>query len=96
MPEMRVPGAINMGDVAIILKVMPESPDVDLEKMQADIRAKVIGVNDIKVEPIGFGLSALKVAVVTKDDEGAEDKIKASFEGIAGLESVEVDGLTLL
>ncbi|HJJ47099.1 MAG TPA: elongation factor 1-beta [Methanocorpusculum sp.] len=85
-----------MGDVALILKIMPESPDVDLEKMQTEIKAKIIGVSDIKVEPIGFGLSALKVAVVTQDKEGAEDRIKASFEGIAGLESVEIDSLTLL
>ena len=48
-----------MGDVALILKVMPESPEVDLAKMQEDIKAKVAGVQDIKVEPIGFGLSAL-------------------------------------
>jgi len=85
-----------MGDVAIILKVMPESPEVDLNKLQATIKEKVIGVNDIKVEPIGFGLSALKVAVVGKDEQGVEDKIKASFEGITGIESIEVEGLTLL
>ena len=29
-----------MGDVAIILKVMPESPDVDLEKVKAAIKEK--------------------------------------------------------
>jgi len=85
-----------MGDVAVILKAMPESPEVDLAKMQADIKAKVKGVNDIKTEPIGFGLSALKVAVVTQDVAGVEDIIKGQFEGIAGLESVEVEGLTLL
>lgn len=88
--------ARNMGDVAVILKVMPESPDVNLEEMQKAIRAQVKGVNDIKVEPIGFGLSALKVAVVTQDGAGVEDVIKAQFDGIAGLESVEVEGLTLL
>lgn len=85
-----------MGDVALILKVMPESPEVDLAKMQEDIKAKVVGVQDIKVEPIGFGLSALKVAVVTQDGAGADDQVVASFEGIAGLENVEVESMTLL
>ena len=75
---------------------MPESPEVDLAKMQEDIKAKVDGVQDIKVEPIGFGLSALKVAVVTQDGAGADDKVIASFEGIAGLENVEVESMTLL
>ncbi|HJJ33911.1 MAG TPA: elongation factor 1-beta, partial [Methanocorpusculum sp.] len=61
-----------MGDVAVILKIMPESPEVDLAKLQADIKAQVPGIQDIKTEPIGFGLSAVKVAMVTTDDAGAE------------------------
>ncbi len=85
-----------MGDVALIIKVMPESPEVDLAKMQEDIKAKVTGVNEIKVEPIGFGLSAVKVAVVTQDEAGADDKVIAQFDGIAGIENVEVESLTLL
>lgn len=94
---MRLHGSVSiMGDVALILKVMPESPEVDLAKMQEDIRAKVAGVQEIKIEPIGFGLSAVKVAVVTQDEGGADDKIIALFDGIAGIEHVEVESLTLL
>lgn len=85
-----------MGDVAIILKIMPESPEIELEGLKAAIKAKVQGINDIKIEPIGFGLSALKVAVVAQDVAGVEDIIKAQFDGIAGIESIEVEGLTLL
>lgn len=85
-----------MGDVAVILKIMPESPEVDLAKLQADIKAKVAGIQDIKIEPIGFGLSAVKVAMVTSDDAGAEDKIIGNFAGIAGIESTEIESLTLL
>ena len=57
-----------MGEVAVILKVMPESPEVDMEKLQADIRAKVSGIQDMRVEPIGFGLSAIKIAMITGID----------------------------
>ena len=85
-----------MGDVAVILKIMPESPEVDLAKLQEDIKAKVAGIQDIKIEPIGFGLSAVKVALVTSDDAGAEDKITAMFAGITGIESTEIESLTLL
>ena len=56
-----------MGEVAVILKVMPESPEVDMEKLQADIRAKVSGIQDMRVEPIGFGLSAIKIAMITEE-----------------------------
>ena len=74
-----------MGEVVVILKIMPESPDVDLEKIQADIRAKVSGIEDMKVEPIGFGLSAIKIAMITEDDEGAGDKIEGLFSQIPGM-----------
>ena len=36
----------NLRQIALILKVMPESPEVDLAKMQEDIKAKVAGVQD--------------------------------------------------
>ena len=85
-----------MGDVAVILKIMPESPDVDLAKLETDIKAKITGIQDVKIEPIGFGLSAVKVALITSDDAGAEDKIKGMFKGISGIESIEIESLTLL
>ncbi|KUK98894.1 MAG: Elongation factor 1-beta [Methanomicrobiales archaeon 53_19] len=36
-------GAVNMGSVAVILKVMPESTDVDLEVLKQAIREKIPG-----------------------------------------------------
>ncbi|MDO5846466.1 MAG: elongation factor 1-beta [Methanocorpusculum sp.] len=82
-----------MGEVAVILKVMPESPDVDLAKLQAEIKARIPGIQDMKVEPIGFGLSAVKIAMITEDDEGAGDKIEALFTGIEGVDRAEIESL---
>ena len=85
-----------MGEVVVILKIMPESPDVDLEKLQADIRAKISGIEDMKVEPIGFGLSAIKIAMITEDDEGAGDKIEGLFSQIPGIDRTEIESLNRL
>jgi len=85
-----------MGEVVVILKIMPESPDVDLEKLQADIRAAVTGIEDMKVEPIGFGLSAIKIAMITEDDEGAGDKVEAMFSQIQGIDRTEIESLNRL
>jgi elongation factor 1-beta len=91
---MRISGAVNtMGSVAVILKVMPESPDVDLAGLQAEIRKTVPGVNDMRAEPIGFGLSAIKIAMIAEDEEGAEDKILGLFSGIADIDRVEIESL---
>jgi elongation factor 1-beta len=37
-----------MGNVALILRIMPESPDVDLEKLKTQIRAKIPEVQDVR------------------------------------------------
>ncbi len=91
---MWIPGAVNfMGEVAVILKIMPESPEVDMEKLQADIKAKITGIQDMRVEPIGFGLSAIKIAMITEDEEGSGDKIESLFAGIAGIDRAEIESL---
>jgi elongation factor 1-beta len=45
-----------MGSVALILRVMPVSPEVDLTMLTDQIRKKVPGLMDVREEPIGFGL----------------------------------------
>lgn len=83
-----------MGSVAVILKVMPESPEVDMEKLQAEIKEKVPGVNDMRTEPIGFGLSAIKIAMIAEDDEGAEEQILGFFAGISNIDRIEIESLS--
>jgi len=75
-----------MGSVALILKVMPESPDVDLEALKAAMRAKVPSIQDIQEEPIGFGLKALKVMAVVSDQGGETDAIEEAISTIEGVE----------
>lgn len=85
-----------MGDVAVILKIMPESPEVDLEALKAAIKEKYPGTQDIVEEPIGFGLVAIKVAIVIPDGSaGASDEAEAVLASIEGVQSAEIVSLTL-
>ena len=84
-----------MGNVALILRVMPESPDVDLDLRPDMIKAKVPGPQDIRAEPIGFGLKALKIAVVVGDDAGESDTVESDINAIEGVERAEIIELTL-
>jgi elongation factor 1-beta len=83
----------SMGEVAVILKVMPESPEVDMEKLQAEIKEKIPGIQDMRIEPIGFGLSTIKIAMITEDKEGSGDKIESLFAEIAGIDRAEIESL---
>ncbi len=84
-----------MGTVAIILKVMPESPEVDHAVLKREIQEKVTSVRDISEEPIGFGLKALKVAAIVNDAGGESDAVEAEIQKISGVERAEIVELTL-
>ncbi|NLM30806.1 MAG: elongation factor 1-beta [Methanomicrobiales archaeon] len=84
-----------MGDVAIIVKIMPESPEVDREELKAAMRAAV-PVNDIREEPIGFGLVAIKAVIVVPDKAGAPDEVEAALQNLPGVGSAEIIESTLV
>ena len=84
-----------MGQVAITLKVMPESPEVDIGRLKEEIRNSV-DVKEIKEEPIGFGLVALKVLIVLQDSTGGTDMIEKLISEISGVASVNTEDVTLL
>jgi elongation factor 1-beta len=85
-----------MGDVALILRVMPESPEVDLEALKAEIKRVLPRVQQIVEEPIGFGLKSLKLVVVVGDQGGETDAVEAKLSGLKGVERAEIIELTLM
>jgi elongation factor 1-beta len=82
-----------MGEVAISLRIMPESPETDIEKVKNKILEK-FNVKDLKIEPIAFGLKAIKVLLVIPD-EGAS-KIEEEIKNIEGVSGVETESVTLI
>jgi elongation factor 1-beta len=74
---------------------MPESPEVNLETLKAELKKKLPGLQDIQEEPIGFGLKALKLAAIVNDAGGETDAIEASLSEIKGVERAEIVEVTL-
>ena len=84
-----------MGTVAVIVRVMPESPEVNLEQLKADLKKKLPGIQDIQEEPIGFGLKAIKLAAIVNDAGGETDAIETTLGEIRGVERAEIVEVTL-
>lgn len=82
-----------MGKVATTFKIMPESPDVDLENLKEEI-GKSIKIQDYKIEPIAFGLKALKIMLITSDS-GTEE-IENIIKKTKGVGEVEIESSTLI
>lgn len=86
----------KMGDVAISIKIMPKSPEVDMEGIVAKIKEQM-KVQDSKIEDLAFGLKALKILIIVPDKEGADtDKFENMIKEIEGVETAEVENVTLV
>ena len=84
-----------MGSVAVIIRVMPESPEVNLAELKIALKQKLPGIQDIQEEPIGFGLKAIKLAAVVNDAGGETDAIEQLLNEIPGVERAEIIEVTL-
>ena len=88
-----------MGDVAVLIKVMPSDVDVNLETLKENLTAAVpegIRLRGIVEEPIAFGLVALMVTIVVGDVEGGTEGVEHAFAQVSDVESVQVVEVGLL
>jgi len=91
LPKLRLQGTIgdNVGEVAATVRLMPESADVDLKRLEAEVRARV-KVHSVEREPIAFGLEALRIIAVIPDAAGGTDPLEKILSGISGVGNVQV------
>lgn len=82
-----------MGEVVATIKLMPESPDMDMDKVKAEIKDLIpegTELHSIEEEPIAFGLVALNVMVVVDDGEGGTEQVEENLSKIDEVASLEV------
>ncbi|MEF8840436.1 MAG: elongation factor 1-beta [Haloarculaceae archaeon] len=83
-----------MGKVAAQLKVMPQSPDVDLDALQERLENSLpegAKISRVDRDDVAFGLVALLPTVIVPDDAGGSDAVEEAFSQVEGVESVKVD-----
>jgi elongation factor 1-beta len=78
-----------MGEVVVTIRLMPKSTDVDLKRLEAEVRSR-IKVHSIEREPIAFGLEALRIITIIPDSAGGTDPLEETLARIAGVASVQV------
>ena len=89
-----------MARAIITFKLMPESPEIDLEiiKKQAQRIAQengAVGQTQVKEEPIAFGLKAVLVLAMYTVDDTDFDGIAALMGQIKHVQSAEVAKMDL-
>ena len=82
-----------MGEVVATIKVMPVSPETDLEQLKADIESSIpddAEFHKIEEELVAFGLIALNTMVVVDDGEGGTEATEAALNDLSDVESIQV------
>ena len=86
---------INMAKVIITLRVMPDSPETDLIKLEYEVIKKIknfAGETEIKreIEPVAFGLKALKIIFVSDEKNSNLDELENNISALNNVNSVEI------
>jgi len=83
-----------MAEVILTFKIMPESPEVDLEavKIKASEKIHEFGgeVGKTEEEPLAFGLKSLNIIFVMDEAKGSTDQLEEEIKQVEGVQSVEV------
>ncbi|WP_416841043.1 elongation factor 1-beta [Haloferax sp. DFSO52] len=85
-----------MGKVAAKIKVMPNSPELDLDELEDKLEdslpegAKIKG---FERDDVAFGLVALLPTVIVPDDAGGTEAVEEAFTEVDGVESVSVENV---
>ena len=85
-----------MGKVAAQLKVMPESPEIDLDGRQKSLEEALpegAEISGVERDDVAVGLVALLPAVIVDDDEGGTEAVEESFARLDDVESVSVESV---
>jgi len=85
-----------MGKVAASIKVMPESPEVDLDDLQDRLEQALpegARISGFEREEVAFGLVALLPTVIVPDEAGGTEAVEEAFAGLDSVESVSVENV---
>jgi elongation factor 1-beta len=85
-----------MGKVAAKLKVMPESPEIDLDELQERLEEALpegAEIRGFERDDVAFGLTALLPTVVIPDEAGGTEAVEEAFSEVEDVESISVENV---
>tara|TARA_Y100000034_G_C6898815_1_gene415008 strand:+ start:1742 stop:2020 length:279 start_codon:yes stop_codon:yes gene_type:complete len=83
-----------MAQVAVIMKVVPGSPDADFSKISEEC-VKIIKdwseASEVKIEeePLAFGLKAIKLIFLMDEKKGDTDPLESLLQKVDGAQTIE-------
>jgi elongation factor 1-beta len=88
-----------MGDVAVVLKILPSDSDVNVKLMMSAVKEALKGIceiNKIEEQEVAFGLKAIRLEVIVPDEEGKIGAVESRLQSVDGVGQVDTDEVTLV
>ena len=82
-----------MSGVIATFKIMPAGADVNLDMLEAKIQEDV-KPDQLRREPIAFGLVALIAVKIVQDEAGEIDRVEEALRKVEGVGEVEITEVT--
>ncbi|MGB1587150.1 MAG: elongation factor 1-beta [Thermoplasmatota archaeon] len=82
-----------MGEVFLKYRITPEGPEVDLEGVQGAIKEALPAfaqMQNCETKPFAFGMKCLEAGFVVEDEEGNNDKLEETLQGVPNVQGVEM------
>ena len=87
-----------MAVAVVTVKIMPESPEINLEALIPKVQELIKEFTErndpqdqkVEIEPIAFGLKAIKILFTMDEAKGSPDAIEHKVTSIEGVQSFEV------
>ena len=88
-----------MGEVALKYRLMPESPDSNIEAIVSEIPGVLpddanFGAHEVK--PFAFGLNAIMIAIVGIDREGFATEVEDGLNSLKNVQTVILEEQSLI
>ena len=84
-----------MANAVVTVKIMPTSPEVDMDALKQKALEIITSLNDGKetkdsIEPVAFGLKALNIIFVVDEAKGSPDPIAEKIAELEEVNSAEI------
>jgi len=84
-----------MAVVIIKLRVMPESPEIDLKMLAEQVKTQLTefgmkAFHSVKEEPVAFGLKSLDFIFIIDEKNSNTDILEAKIKELKGVQSTQI------
>ena len=86
---------LKMANAVVTLQIMPDSPEADMEALKKKAVKEVKTFNENKeiktsIEPVAFGLNALKIIFVMNEAKGSPDVVAEKISEFREVNSAQI------